>query len=118
MASSICLDSTFTHHASSLELQSTPEDILDACNHAVELFQPIEPSRNGLKNVQPHYGALYYLRHPEKAEEMVQLEINLKANDADSGAFEGAKAQWKKRGKPDVLAQAPPVEIFSIRLHK
>ncbi|KAI4258248.1 MAG: hypothetical protein LQ352_001301 [Teloschistes flavicans] len=88
-----------------LELQSTPEDILDACNHAVELFQPIEPSRNGLKNVQPHYGALYYLRHPEKAEEMVQLEINLKANDADSGAFEGAKAQWKKRDSNRITPQ-------------
>lgn len=71
-----------------------------------------------LRHVRPHYGALYYLRHPEKVEEMVQLEIDLKANDADPGSFEGAKAQWKKRGKPDVLAQAPPMEVYSVRLHK
>ncbi|KAL9587285.1 MAG: hypothetical protein Q9212_000332 [Teloschistes hypoglaucus] len=100
-----------------LQLQHTPEDILDACNHADDLFQPIESGMKSLRSVRPHYGALYYLRHPEKAEDMVQLEIDLKANDADPGNFEGAKAQWKKRGKPDVLAQAPPMEMYSIRLH-
>ncbi|KAL8693382.1 MAG: hypothetical protein Q9218_001774 [Villophora microphyllina] len=100
-----------------LQLQREPVDILEACNHANELFEPIEPSMKSLTSVLPHYSAMFYLRHPEKPDEMIQLEVDLKGNEAESGSFEGAKAQWKKHGKPDVLAQAPPLEVFSIRLH-
>ncbi|KAL8672906.1 MAG: hypothetical protein Q9168_002660 [Polycauliona sp. 1 TL-2023] len=80
------------------------------------LFQAIGISDDSLAIIPPQYTAMFYLRHPEKAEEMIQLEVDLKANTA-SGGFEPSKAFWKKGPKPDGVPQAAPLEIFNVRLH-
>ncbi|KAL8739055.1 MAG: hypothetical protein Q9181_000237 [Wetmoreana brouardii] len=100
-----------------LQAKRLPRDILDFCNHANNLFQPLEPTKEDLAKVLPQYSALFYLRHPEKLEEMIELEVSFKPNEADPGSFESAKAMWRRGGKPDALSQAPPLEIFNIRLH-
>lgn len=61
---------------------------------------------------------MFYLRHPEKIDEMVQLEVTFTANNRNENAFEGSKAFWTKGGKPDATTQAPPLEIFHVRLHR
>lgn len=61
---------------------------------------------------------MFYLRHPEKIEEMVQLEVTFTANNRNEKAFEGSKALWTRGGKPDTTTQAPPLEIIHIRLQR
>ncbi|KAL8835286.1 MAG: hypothetical protein Q9170_003372 [Blastenia crenularia] len=60
---------------------------------------------------------MFYLRHPEKTDEMLQLEVTFVANSAEEGDFENSKAVWIKGGKPDATTQAPPLEVFHIRMH-
>ncbi|KAI4171004.1 MAG: hypothetical protein LQ343_004541 [Gyalolechia ehrenbergii] len=95
----------------------TPQDILERCRQAGDLFQAVSTSEQSLADVPPQYVAMIYLRHPEKIEEMVQLEVTFTANNAKDKAFEGSKALWTKGGKPDATTQAPPLEVFHIRLH-
>ncbi|KAL9600131.1 MAG: hypothetical protein Q9219_003387 [cf. Caloplaca sp. 3 TL-2023] len=59
---------------------------------------------------------MFYLRHPEKADEMIQLEVIFTVNHALGAHFEGSKAIWTRGGKPDATIQAPPLEVFHIRL--
>lgn len=61
---------------------------------------------------------MFYLRHPEKQDEMLQLEVVFKASAAEGEDFEGSKALWLKGGKPDAGTQAAPLEVFHIRLHR
>ncbi|KAL8736253.1 MAG: hypothetical protein Q9166_000408 [cf. Caloplaca sp. 2 TL-2023] len=100
-----------------LHLDRKAHDVLDRLHHATDLFQPISTDDESLADVLPQYTAMFYLRHPEKTEEMIQLEIDFKANTADTG-FETSKALWLKGPKPDGVAQAPPLEIFNMRLHR
>lgn len=106
------------HCMCSLQLQRSPQGILDYCNQAEDLFENVDLTTKSLAAVVPSYGVVFYLRHPEKSEEMIELEVNFRPNEADPGNFEPSKALWRKRGKPDVLSQAPPLEVYNIRLHK
>ncbi len=101
----------------SLQLDRPAQEVLDQIHHADNLLQAIGTGDDSLAVVQPEYTAIFYLRHPEKAEEMIQLEIDFKANTADAG-FEASKALWMKGPKPDAVAQAAPLEIFNVRLHR
>ncbi|KAL8944097.1 MAG: hypothetical protein Q9216_000688 [Gyalolechia sp. 2 TL-2023] len=100
-----------------IQSDRTPRDILERCRQARDLFQAVSTSEQSLADVPPQYVAMFYLRHPEKMDEMVQLEVTFTANNAKEKAFEGSKALWIKGGKPDATTQAPPLEIFNIRLH-
>lgn len=93
-------------------------EILNCCYTAGEIFQPVGTSESSLKEVPPQYAAMFYLRHPEKQDEMLQLEVVFKASAAEGEDFEGSRAIWLKGGKPDAVTQAAPLEIFSMRLHR
>ncbi|KAI4252102.1 MAG: hypothetical protein L6R42_008108, partial [Xanthoria sp. 1 TBL-2021] len=99
-----------------LQLDRPARDVVDRIHHADNLFQAIGISDDSLAIIPPQYTALFYLRHPEKAEEMIQLEIDLKANTA-GGGFEPSKALWIKGPKADGVPQAAPLESFNVRLH-
>ncbi|KAL8712256.1 MAG: hypothetical protein Q9220_003407 [cf. Caloplaca sp. 1 TL-2023] len=100
-----------------LQFQHDPHDIITMCHKATGLFQ-IPGSHDGsLANVVPQHTAMYYLPHPEKVNEIVQLAINFRPTTTDAETFEASKALWTKGGKSDAFAQAPPLEIFNIRLH-
>lgn len=75
-------------------------------------------NEESLADIPPQYAAMFYLRHPEKTDEMIQLEVTFTANNAAGRDFEGSKALWIRGGKPDATTQAPPLEIFHIRLHR
>lgn len=106
-----------THLLYSLQLDRPARDVVDRIHHADNLFQAIGISDDSLAIIPPQYTALFYLRHPEKAEEMIQLEIDLKANTA-GGGFEPSKALWIKGPKADGVPQAAPLEAFNVRLHR
>ncbi|KAL9061770.1 MAG: hypothetical protein Q9206_000340 [Seirophora lacunosa] len=93
-----------------------PLDILDCCYNAEELFQASGTNEQSLAEVPPQYAALFYLRHPEKSDEMIQLKVVFQSSNADGEGFESSKAHWIKGGKPDTVTQAPPLEVFNIRL--
>ncbi|KAL8975079.1 MAG: hypothetical protein Q9197_000686 [Variospora fuerteventurae] len=93
-----------------------PLDILDCCYNADELFQAIGTNDQSLIEVSPQYAAMFYLRHPEKSDEKLQLEIVFKSSDAYGEGFESSRAHWTRGGKPDTVTQAPPLDIFHIRL--
>lgn len=101
----------------SIRLNRSPLDILDCCYGASELFQAIGIHEQGLAEVPPQYAAMFYLRHPEKPDDILQLEVVTKVNDVN-GAFEVSKAHWSKGGKPDTATQAPPLDLYHIRLHR
>ena len=61
---------------------------------------------------------MFYLRHPEKMDEMIQLEVIFITNDDNRGNFESSKTLWIKGGKSDATTQAPPLEAFHIRLRR
>lgn len=61
---------------------------------------------------------MFYLRHPEKSDEKLQLEIVFKSSDASGEGFESSRAHWTRGGKPDTVTQAPPLDIFHIRLSR
>ncbi|KAL8953065.1 MAG: hypothetical protein Q9222_001058 [Ikaeria aurantiellina] len=100
-----------------LQFQRDAHDIVTKCHKATGLFQ-IPGSHDGsLADVVPQYTAMFYLPHPEKTKEIVQLAINFKPTTTDAEQFEASKALWIKGGKSDAFAQAPPLEVFNVRLH-
>ena len=82
------------------------------------MFENVDPHAKNLADTMPSYRAMFYLRHPEKIEDVLELEVSFKPNEAEPGKFETSKAVWRRCGKPDILSQAPPLEMFSIRLHR
>ena len=101
----------------SLQLGRPARDVLYDVHHADDLFQAIGISDDSLAAILPQYTAIFYLRHPDRAEEMIQLEIEFKA-DAVDGEFEPSKALWRKASKLDAVSQAAPLEAFNVRLHR
>ncbi|KAI4277126.1 MAG: hypothetical protein LQ337_001999 [Flavoplaca oasis] len=99
-----------------LQLGRPARDVLHDIHHAVNLFQTIGASDDSLATIPPQYTAMFYLRHPDKAEEMIQLEVDFKTDDA-GGEFEPSKALWRKASKPDAVSQAAPLEASNVRLH-
>ena len=100
----------------SLQIDRPAQDVLHRIYQADDLFQTIGINDDSLALVPPHHTAMFYLRHPDKADEMIQLEIDFKANTA-GGGFEPAKALWIKGPKADGVPQAAPLEAFNVRLH-
>ncbi|KAL8870223.1 MAG: hypothetical protein Q9174_003682 [Haloplaca sp. 1 TL-2023] len=100
-----------------LQLGGSAKDILNHCHQARDVFENVDLQAKDLAEATPSYRAMFYLRHPEKAEEVLELDVRFKPNEAEPGLFETSKAVWRRCGKPDVLSQAPPLEMFSIRLY-
>ncbi|KAL8771170.1 MAG: hypothetical protein Q9209_003341 [Squamulea sp. 1 TL-2023] len=100
-----------------LQLNRPAEAILDQIYHANSLFQAIGTGDESLVEVPPQYTAMFHLCHPEKTEDNIRLEVEFKENTADTG-FEASKALWMKGLKPDGVAQAAPLDIYNIRLHR
>ena len=99
-----------------LRLPSAASNIVQRCHSASDIFVPYGTMEESLVNVESQYTVMFYLRHPDKLEQVIQLEVEFGKTGAAEDSIEPMQCVWKRSGKPDAAAQGSLLELYNVRL--